>query len=276
MQPLETGLAEQLLQHQAFLQRLARGLAGSDAEDLVQDVWRRALEHPPIHSLRLRAWIAQITRNLAANRRRDELRRRGRETDVARWERSEDGPHSRAARFELHRELVGLLAALDEPYRDTLLMRYFEGLLPEEIARRSGLPTATVPPSRRMASNSVNKSSLGTLRHHRPGKRSFARSSVVRRILPLRLTMQASTPARSVAGSSIEAAIQLRARNAQYSGQARILVHTTGQMRKAGSKRLDSMRQATISSPVRMGSSVAILARSICFTMEFGIAVTSC
>jgi RNA polymerase sigma factor (sigma-70 family) len=144
MQPSESGLAQQLLEHQAFLQRLARALVGADADDLVQDVWQRALANPPRHPLKLRGWIARIARNLAADRRRGELRRKEHEAEVARPVRLSDGPHSRAARFELHRELVGILAALDEPYRDMLLMRYFEGLLPEEIGKREGLPTATV------------------------------------------------------------------------------------------------------------------------------------
>ena len=42
-------IAQELLSHQTFLRRLALDLVGKDAEDLVQDVWQRALEHPPHH-----------------------------------------------------------------------------------------------------------------------------------------------------------------------------------------------------------------------------------
>src|SRR5688572_30536456 len=144
MHPSDSGMARSLLEHQAFLQRLARALVGGDADDLVQDVWQQALTHPPRHGLHLRGWLGQVARNLARERRRGEVRRQEREAEAARPEQLEDSPHSRAARFELHRELVGLLAGLDEPYRDTLLIRYFDGRLPEEIAKRSGVPTATV------------------------------------------------------------------------------------------------------------------------------------
>ncbi len=37
-------IAQELLSHQTFLSRLAIDLVGKDADDLVQDVWQRALE----------------------------------------------------------------------------------------------------------------------------------------------------------------------------------------------------------------------------------------
>ena len=134
-------LAQELLAHQVFLQRLARGLVGGDADDLVQDVWQRALERPPLHRGQLRAWLARVTRNLAANRHRANARRAAREEYVAREASSRDVLNRR---FELRQELVRALDSLAEPYRGTLLLRYFEDLPPGKIAGRQGVPVATV------------------------------------------------------------------------------------------------------------------------------------
>jgi RNA polymerase sigma factor (sigma-70 family) len=144
MDPSDSGLAQQLLEHQAFLQRLARALVGGDADDLVQDVWQQALERPPRHGLHLRGWLGRVARSLARDRRRGELRRHERETGAARSQSIDQDPGSFEERFELQREVVTLLDALEEPYRSTLLMRYFEGLSPEEIGKRTGSPTPTV------------------------------------------------------------------------------------------------------------------------------------
>src|SRR5690606_22732139 len=42
------------------------------------------------------------------------------------------------------RRVSDALLALDEPYQSTLLLRYYEGLTPTEIARRTDVPLATV------------------------------------------------------------------------------------------------------------------------------------
>lgn len=75
----DPSIAQELLSHQTFLRRLAIDLVGKDADDLVQDVWQRALERPPHHGRQLRGWLARVARNLAANRWRGEARRRSRE-----------------------------------------------------------------------------------------------------------------------------------------------------------------------------------------------------
>ena len=134
-------LAQELLSHQTFLRRLAIDLVGEEADDLVQDVWQRALERPPHHGGQLRGWLARVARNLAANRWRDEARRAEREE-----RRASERPAAEEldARFELRKELVGALDSLSQPCRETILLRYFEGLAPRDIARRQGSPVATV------------------------------------------------------------------------------------------------------------------------------------
>jgi len=134
-------LSQQLLSHQTFLKRLAIELVGKDADDLVQDVWQRALERPPHHGHQLRGWLARVARNLAANRWRGEARRTEREQRRARERPMEVDLE---ARFELRKELVEALDSLSNPSRETILLRYFEGLAPSDIATRQGLPVATV------------------------------------------------------------------------------------------------------------------------------------
>ena len=138
-------IAQELLSHQTFLRRLAIDLVGEDADDLVQDVWKRALERPPHHGRQLRGWLARVARNLAANRWRGEARRRSREErHRATAQPAGAAENELVARFELRKELVGALDSLSQSGRETILLRYFEGLAPRDIARRQGAPVATV------------------------------------------------------------------------------------------------------------------------------------
>lgn len=134
-------IAHELLSHQTFLRRLASDLVGEDADDLVQDVWQRALERPPHHARQLRGWLARVARNLAANRWRGEARRAEREELRA---SEQPAAQELEARFELRKELVGALDTLSPSSREAILLRYFEGLAPRDIARRQGIPVATV------------------------------------------------------------------------------------------------------------------------------------
>ncbi len=134
-------IAQELLSHQTFLRRLATDLVGKDADDLVQDVWQRALERPPHHGRQLRGWLARIARNLAADRWRGEA---GRTALEERRASERPAAEELEARFELRMELVGALETLSPSCRETILLRYFEGLAPRDIARRQGAPLATV------------------------------------------------------------------------------------------------------------------------------------
>ena len=134
-------IAQELLSHQTFLRRLAIDLVGKDADDLVQDVWQQALERPPHHARQLRGWLARVARNLAANRWRGDARRTEREERRAMEQPASDKLESR---FEMRKELIGALDSLGPSCRETILLRYFEGLAPSEIAKRNGIPIATV------------------------------------------------------------------------------------------------------------------------------------
>src|SRR5689334_19692922 len=91
MRPRPENQAFDLEAHGAWLRRLARALAidGPAADDLVQETWLSALEHPPESGRSPRPWLSRVLRNLAHNARRAESRRARREREAARAEATE-------------------------------------------------------------------------------------------------------------------------------------------------------------------------------------------
>ena len=143
MQRSDTVWHEECLEHEGFIRRLAQSLVqdGHLAEDLVQDTMLAAMRRPGwTHSPR--AWLATITRRLAANVFRERDRRTHREAQVARTEaQSDESPGETAMALA---QLGDAFQTLEEKYRSPLIQRYFEGCSSFEIARRLDLPAATV------------------------------------------------------------------------------------------------------------------------------------
>src|SRR5262245_5991403 len=136
---------EVLLQHGQFVRALARSLLrdAHAAEDVAQETWARYLERGPTAGSGVRRWLAVVARNLAANLGRGERRREARDREAARPEALPP------AQEELeHAELLGAVVeavlALEEPYRETIVARYYRGLDAQAIAARSGTTAATV------------------------------------------------------------------------------------------------------------------------------------
>src|SRR5262249_28223067 len=128
-----------------FVRELALRLVSDSnaADDVVQDAWLRFLKAGPGEERALRAWWRRVVANLASNRRRTEGRAQGREARAARGE----GLRSVAEeleRAELLRELVDAVLALEEPYRSTILARYFRGWDAPRLAAETNTPLATV------------------------------------------------------------------------------------------------------------------------------------
>ena len=139
---------EVLLEHGDFLRALARRLLQDEhlAEDAVQQTFAQALSSPPRHD-GVRAWLATVLRNLVRNSRRADQRRVARERSVAQTSLvpSAEEVHQREAQREaLRRQVVHAVLGLPEPYRATVLLRYFEHLSPSEIAKHDGLSASTV------------------------------------------------------------------------------------------------------------------------------------
>ncbi len=141
-EPLES---EALLAHASWVRKLARHLVADVqlAEDLSQDACVVALERPPRAGLDPRRWLATVVRNLARQNARGDGRRRARETGAAADE-ALPGTNQLVERVAIQRELVGAVLELSEPYRTAVLLRFFEELPQREIARRLGVPVATV------------------------------------------------------------------------------------------------------------------------------------
>jgi len=142
---------EKLLRHRPFVRALARRLVRDDAraEDLVQETYLTALKSPPKHDGALRAWLAAVVRNLARTQNRAEWRRtkheRKQPEDGGRVEpRALPSAEATLERATWHQRLVEATMQLDEPYRSTLLLRYFEELDATEIGKIQGVPAATV------------------------------------------------------------------------------------------------------------------------------------
>ncbi|MBL8862425.1 MAG: sigma-70 family RNA polymerase sigma factor [Planctomycetes bacterium] len=144
MNPAEIPFQE-LLIHRDFLRRLARELVADEAErqDLEQQVWLQALHRPPRERAALRGWLATTARNVLANARRSAARRAAREELAAHAERT-PAVDEVLARESVRESVLRAVLALDEPFREALLLRYYEGLPPRDIATRLGLSAATV------------------------------------------------------------------------------------------------------------------------------------
>jgi len=136
---------EALLEHAGFIRSLARTLVRDEsvADDVVQQTYLAALQNPPAHTSNLRGWLAKVARNFAFRALRTEQRTKRREEASVPREPA-PSPAEVAARLELQRKVVEAVMALEEPYRSTVVLRFFDDCTPEEIARRMGVPKETV------------------------------------------------------------------------------------------------------------------------------------
>lgn len=136
---------EALLSHLDFVRGIARSLLFDEHEvdDVVQQTWLQAVRRPPRTATSLKSWLGTVTRNLARNVRREKGRRR---TEDLEQPPDVQVPSTAEVveREAVRRQVVKAVLALMEPYRATILLRYFEGLSPARIAARLNVPGATV------------------------------------------------------------------------------------------------------------------------------------
>ncbi|MFT5286849.1 MAG: RNA polymerase sigma factor (sigma-70 family) [Planctomycetota bacterium] len=136
---------QDLLDQLGWVRSLASQVVGDPtvADDLSQDAMLVALTTNGGRPNSLKAWLAAVVRNLGMTSKRSETRRAFRETSTGRTEAlpATDEIVERAA---AHRVLVEALMDLDEPFRSTLLLRFFDELSPKEIAKRLDVSESTV------------------------------------------------------------------------------------------------------------------------------------
>src|SRR5262249_46350876 len=134
----------ELAANAASLRALACDLVGpGDADDLLQDTALRALRSPPSRPAGLGAWLAGILRRLALNRPPDQRPRRA-PAPPAPPRATAPPADETLIHAESLRRVTDALLRLDHPYREVLLLRYFEALSPAAIASRTATPLATV------------------------------------------------------------------------------------------------------------------------------------
>ena len=134
---------EKLSNQHARLRRLAAAIVGDGlADDVVQETWMAALAVDGREPAHWAAWLSRVTRNLAWRRRLGDDRRRAREASTARGE-LHSSTDELIAQIEEGHLVERSLTQLDEPYRSTLLWRFYEDLSIAEISRRTGHPEST-------------------------------------------------------------------------------------------------------------------------------------
>ncbi|MEW6743234.1 MAG: sigma-70 family RNA polymerase sigma factor [Planctomycetota bacterium] len=135
---------EDLLAHRDFVRALAKSLVLDQhgAEDIAQQTWVAALEHPPDPGRPAMPWLARLVRNFSKKLRRSEVRRTRREHAGAVRE-SVPSAEQIAEREETRRCIIDAVSSLDEPYRSVILLRYYECLPPRRIASSLGIPVDT-------------------------------------------------------------------------------------------------------------------------------------
>ncbi len=137
---------EKLMSELSWLKRIASALVRdeSDAKDLVQETWLVAAEHAPTDGRPFKPWLSRVALNLVRMRSRASKRRRAREVAVEPSAESSPTPDELIGRLRAQRVVADEVLRLAEPYRNMVLLHYFEDLSSAEIARRSGIPEGTV------------------------------------------------------------------------------------------------------------------------------------
>jgi RNA polymerase sigma-70 factor (ECF subfamily) len=137
---------QQLLEQASWAHRLARSLVhdADEADDLVQETWMATLRRPPETDRPLRPWLATVLRRQRHKHVVARQRRGRREETAQEATAAVSSPEDLLERMEVQKLLATLVTALEEPYRQTVLLRYYEGLTSAQIGERLGAPAATV------------------------------------------------------------------------------------------------------------------------------------
>jgi RNA polymerase sigma-70 factor (ECF subfamily) len=148
-----------LMAHAEFVRRLAGSLVldESTADDLAQEAYLTALKSPPRHSGSIKAWFSVVVRNLVRQRKRRETRRQWRESTRPGKE-GPAAPPELAEKEELLKKVIDKVLHLEQPYREVVILRFYEGLSTKEIAQRQKIPHETVRTRQRRALERLRES----------------------------------------------------------------------------------------------------------------------
>jgi RNA polymerase sigma-70 factor (ECF subfamily) len=141
VEPIDDDPLSRELEH---LHHLAQALAGAGrfADDAAQDTMLTALSQRDAPLQRLRAWLSTVLRHRLQRLARREAQRAEVERQRARPE-ALPGSDDIAASAELHRRLADEVAALDEPYRTAVVLRFFRDLPTATVAQQTEVPVET-------------------------------------------------------------------------------------------------------------------------------------
>jgi len=136
---------EDLLAHTSFIKSLARSLVKDEniAADIAQNTYLAVLEHPPADGKFPRSWIRSVVRNIVNMMYRAEGRRKKYENRSVSSTMTLP-PEEIVIRKETVHQMVDAVFNLEEPYRTTILLRYYDNLKIDEIANRMETPSGTV------------------------------------------------------------------------------------------------------------------------------------
>ena len=140
-----TANTEDLLLHAGWLRRFAVALVKDldAAEDIVQETLVAAWQRPAANTGR--PWLARVARNLAIDFWRSSDRRERRELAAAATDPGTvASPEELIGDAQIHRAVAEAVAALEEPFRQTLVLRFFHGASSADIARSLRIPGGTV------------------------------------------------------------------------------------------------------------------------------------
>ncbi|MFO1095202.1 MAG: sigma-70 family RNA polymerase sigma factor [Planctomycetaceae bacterium] len=136
--PLKAAQLVTLIEGHAAVLRLWIRARCPSPDDVVQEAFCRlaTLDRPPDNPV---AWLYQVCRNLAANDRLSDARRRRRERDRSVPEVAECLPSEDVERAEA----IAAVEQLEEPLREVLVARIWGQMTLEEVAAMCGISTAT-------------------------------------------------------------------------------------------------------------------------------------
>jgi len=136
-----------LLGDTRWMNSIARSLASNatDAEDLAQEAAVAALQSPPPRPVNAKGWLQTVMRNALRQRQRGDARRVKREATLSsRPLEQPESPDRIVERTILRKQVAEAALALAEPYRTPILMRYFDGMKPNQISDKLQTPLPTV------------------------------------------------------------------------------------------------------------------------------------